>query len=137
MYRTPRNAGVLLALGLVSVSQFTWAGYKFEDGDLSGEFSFSAGGSTITARNINFGAGVKDLRSGKDRGTKTTWQEIYVKPKVAFDYKLNPDLSLLAARTGLARARRFAILLCWPGMVELLRYKLSVWPPMIIWAISG
>lgn len=96
MYRTPRNAGVLLALGLVSVSQFTWAGYKFEDGDLSGEFSFSAGGSTVTARNINFGAGVKDLRSGKDRGTKTTWQEIYVKPKVAFDYKLNPDLSLLA-----------------------------------------
>ncbi|MBA6133608.1 MULTISPECIES: hypothetical protein [Pseudomonas] len=96
MYRTPRNAGVLLALGLVSVSPFTWAGYKFEDGDLSGEFSFSAGGSTITARNINFGAGVKDLRSGKDRGTKTTWQEIYVKPKVAFDYKLNPDLSLLA-----------------------------------------
>jgi len=41
MYRTPRNAGVLLAPGLVSVSQFTWAGYKFEDGDLSGEFSFS------------------------------------------------------------------------------------------------
>jgi len=33
MYRTPRNAGVLLAPGLVSVSQFTWAGYKFEDGD--------------------------------------------------------------------------------------------------------
>jgi hypothetical protein len=96
MHRTPRYTGVLLAFGLASLSQPLWAGEKFEEGDLSGEFSFIAGGATVSTRNINFGQGRTDLRSGENRGTKATWQELYVKPKATFDYTLNADFSLLA-----------------------------------------
>lgn len=96
MNRTPRYTGVLLAFSLASASQSLWAGYRFEEGDLSGELSFIAGGATVSARNINFGPGRTDLRNGQNRGSKATWQELYVKPKAVFDYKLNPDVSLLA-----------------------------------------
>ena len=102
MHRTPRFTSALLAFGLATASQSSWAGYTFEDGDLSGELSLVAGGATVSARNINFGLGRTDLRSGENLGKEATWQELYVKPKVVFDYKLNPDVSLLAGGSAVA-----------------------------------
>jgi len=96
MHRTPRYTGVLLAFGLASASQPLMAGYVFHEGDLKGELSLTAGGASLSARNVNFGQGRTDLRSGKNQGTSTDWQEVFLKPKVTLDYALSPELSLLA-----------------------------------------
>lgn len=96
MYRTPRYAGVALAFGLASASQVSLAGYAFEEGDLKGELSLTAGGASLSARNVNFGAGRTDLRSGHNTGESADWKEFYLKPGVTLDYRLNPDFSLLA-----------------------------------------
>lgn len=96
MYRTPRFTGVLLAFGLASASQVSLAGYVFEEGNLKGELSLTAGGASLSARNVNFGLGRTDLRNGRNDGQRTDWQEFYLKPGITLDYRLNPDFSLLA-----------------------------------------
>jgi len=96
MHRTPRFSGVLLAFGLASASQAAMAGLAFEEGDLKGEWSLSAGGATLSARNVNFGAGRTDLRNGRNSGEGADWQEFYLKPGVTLDYRLDADFSLLA-----------------------------------------
>lgn len=96
MHRTPRYAGVALAFGLASASQLSQAGYVFEEGDLKGELTLAVGGATLSARNVNFGAGRSDLRSGRNTGESADWQEFYLKPGVTLDYRLNADFSLLA-----------------------------------------
>lgn len=96
MHRTPRYAGVALAFGLASASQPSLAGYAFEQGDLKGELSLTVGGASLSARNVNFGAGRTDLRSGRNTGESADWQEFYLKPGATLDYRLSPDFSLLA-----------------------------------------
>ncbi len=76
---------------------YATAGYTFQEGDLSGEVNFMAGGAAISTRNVNFGAGGIDTRSGKATGKHAQWQELYVKPSVNFSYALNPDFELLAS----------------------------------------
>lgn len=77
-----RLSRTFLVLGLPLTAQVAWAGYTFEEGNLKGEVNFSAGGAVLSTRNVNFGGGVVDMRSGKNRGTKIDWQEFYVKPGV-------------------------------------------------------
>lgn len=96
MYRKLNYACALLILGVAFMSQPIFAGYSHEEGDLSGHFSFSAGGATVNARNINFGQGRLDMRHRDNRGSNATWQEFYVKPKVTFEYSLSAGLSTLA-----------------------------------------
>ena len=85
----------LLAVAVLA-SQPAMAGYTFQEGDLSGEVTLTAGGAAIFTRNVNFGAGRIDTRSGEATGKNADWQEVYVKPAVSFSYALNPDFDLLA-----------------------------------------
>lgn len=91
-----RFSRALLAVGLPLTTQIALAGYTFEDGNLKGEVNLTAGGATLSTRNVNFGSGRVDARSGKNGGTKIDWQEFYVKPGVKLEYALQPDFSLLA-----------------------------------------
>lgn len=91
-----RFSRTLLAFGLPLTTQVALAGYTFEDGDLKGEVNFVAGGAVLSTRNVNFGSGRVDARSGKNDGTKIDWQEFYIKPSVTLEYALQPDFSLLA-----------------------------------------
>ncbi len=94
MNRVPLVPSLLAAA--VLASQPALAGYTFQAGDLSGEVNLTAGGAAISTRNINFGAGRVDTRSGQSTGKHADWQELYVKPAVSFSYALNPDFDLLA-----------------------------------------
>ena len=94
MNRVPLVSSLLAAA--VLASQPAMAGYTFQAGDLSGEVNLTAGGAAISTRNINFGAGRVDTRSGESTGKHADWQEVYVKPAVSFSYALNPDFDLLA-----------------------------------------
>lgn len=91
-----RFSRTLVAFGLPLATQVALAGYTFEDGDLKGEVNFVAGGAVLSTRNVNFGSGRVDARSGKNDGTKIDWQEFYIKPSVTLEYALQPDFSLLA-----------------------------------------
>ncbi|MGR4974164.1 alginate export family protein [Pseudomonas sp. LARHCG127] len=91
-----RLSRTCLVLGLPLTAQVAWAGYTFEEGNLKGEVNLTAGGAAVSTRNVNFGGGVVDLRSGKNGGTKIDWQEFYVKPGVKLEYAVQPDFSLLA-----------------------------------------
>ncbi|MBU1329680.1 MAG: alginate export family protein [Gammaproteobacteria bacterium] len=94
MMRVPRVPSLLTVAVLASPAAM--AGYTFEEGDLSGEVSLTAGGASISTRNVNFGAGRVDTRSGQNTGKRADWQEVYVKPAVSFNYALNPDFDWLA-----------------------------------------
>ncbi|MCJ1886507.1 hypothetical protein LNN38_16745 [Pseudomonas sp. LA21] len=96
-----RHTWTLLALGAMA-STPTWAGYAFDAGDLSGEFTLGAGAANIAARNVNFGLGRIDLRDGRNTGEKADWQEAYVKPGLTLGYALDPDTRLLAGGSVLA-----------------------------------
>ncbi|VVO25485.1 alginate export family protein [Pseudomonas fluorescens] len=96
MVSMTRFSRALLAFGLPLTTHVALAGYSFEDGNLKGEFNLSAGGATLSTRNVNFGSGRVDMRGGKNGGTKIDWQEFYVKPGIKLDYSLQPDFSLLA-----------------------------------------
>ncbi|VVP25543.1 hypothetical protein PS903_03989 [Pseudomonas fluorescens] len=96
MVSMTRFSRALLAFGLPLTTHVALAGYTFEDGNLKGEVNLSAGGATISTRNVNFGSGRVDVRSGKNGGTEINWQEFYVKPGIKLDYSLQPDFSLLA-----------------------------------------
>ena len=100
MNRAPWVPSLLAAA--VLASQPAIAGYTFQEGDLSGEVNLTAGGAAISTRNINFGAGRTDTRSGQNTGTHADWQEVYLKPAVSFNYALNPDFDLLAKGSGVA-----------------------------------
>lgn len=91
--RLPR---ALLALCLPWAAPAALAGYGFEAGALKGEFGLDAGAGYISARNVNFGSGRIDLRSGDNGGAKVSWQEAFVKPSLKLGYALRPDLELLA-----------------------------------------
>lgn len=86
----------LLVIGLPLTTQAAWAGYTFEDNDLKGELNLTIGGAVLSTRNVNFGSGRVDARSGNNDGTKIDWQEFYVKPGIKLEYALQPDFSLLA-----------------------------------------
>ncbi|WP_019408240.1 hypothetical protein [Pseudomonas psychrophila] len=96
MVSMTRLSRALLAFGLPLTTHAALAGYTFEDGNLKGEVNFTAGGATLSTRNVNFGSGRVDARSGKRGGTKINWQEFYIKPGVKLEYSLQPDFSLLA-----------------------------------------
>lgn len=96
MFPTTRFSRALLALGLPLASQAALAGYAFEDGNLKGELNLTAGGASITTRNVNFGLGRIDLRSGENDGSKIGWQEFYLKPGITLDYSVQPGFGLLA-----------------------------------------
>ncbi len=95
MFPMMRFTRTLLAVGLPLAAQAALAGYTFEDGDLKGEVNLTAGGATLSTRNVNFGSGRVDMRSGKNDGTRIDWQEFYVKPGVKLEYAVQPDFSLL------------------------------------------
>jgi len=96
MVCTTHVSRTLLALGLPLATQAAFAGYTFEDGNLKGEVNLTAGAAALSTRNVNFGAGRVDMRSGRNDGTKIDWQEFYVKPGVKLEYALQPDFALLA-----------------------------------------
>lgn len=96
MQRIPRVSRALTALAFPLASQAALAGYAFEEGALSGEATLTAGGAVLSTRNVNFGAGRIDQRSGSNDGTRIDWQEAYLKPGVTLKYALNPDVELLA-----------------------------------------
>lgn len=96
MYRTLRFQRALTALALPLASQAALAGYTFEEGDLSGEATLTAGASTVMTRNVNFGAGRVDQRNGRNGGTRVDWQEMYLKPGVTLKYGVTPDFDLIA-----------------------------------------
>lgn len=102
MQRIPRVSRVLTALALPLASQAALAGYMFEDDALSGEATLTAGGATIFTRNVNFGAGRVDQRSGSNDGTRIDWQEAYLKPGATLKYGVNPDFDLLAGGSVIA-----------------------------------
>ena len=93
MIRARFTPSLLIALALGSPHAL--AGYTFQEGELSGEVNLTAGGAYISTRNVNFGVGRVDLRSGENTGTRADWQEAYVKPEVKFNYALSPDFDLL------------------------------------------
>lgn len=90
-----RYTWTLLALGAMA-SDYGWAGYAFDAGNLSGELTLGAGAASITARNANFGLGRIDLRDGHNSGESADWQEAYLKPGLALAYALDDDTRLLA-----------------------------------------
>lgn len=94
MMRVPYVPSLLTVAILASPAAM--AGYTFEEGNLSGEVNLTAGGASISTRNVNFGAGRVDTRSGENTGQRADWQEVYVKPAVSFNYALNPDFDWLA-----------------------------------------
>ncbi|WP_338510697.1 alginate export family protein [Pseudomonas trivialis] len=102
MYFTTRFTRALVAVSLPLSAQAALAGYTFEDGDLKGEVNLTAGGASITTRNVNFGSGRVDQRSGRNDGSSIGWQEFYVKPGITFSYALNPDVSLLGGASVVA-----------------------------------
>ncbi len=65
MVSMTRFSRALLAFGLPLTTHVALAGYTFEDGNLKGEVNFTAGGATLSTRNVNFGSGRVDVRSGK------------------------------------------------------------------------
>ncbi|KRP59981.1 alginate export family protein [Pseudomonas trivialis] len=99
---TTRFTRALVAVSLPLSAQVALAGYTFEDGDLKGEVNLTAGGASITTRNVNFGSGRVDQRSGRNGGRSIDWQEFYVKPGITFSYALNPDVSLLGGASVVA-----------------------------------
>ena len=99
---TTRFTRVLVAVSLPLSAQVALAGYTFEDGDLKGEVNLTAGGASITTRNVNFGSGRVDQRNGRNGGRSIGWQEFYVKPGITFNYALNPDVSLLGGASVVA-----------------------------------
>lgn len=102
MYFTMRSTRALAAVCLPLSAQVALAGYAFEDGDLKGELNLTAGGATITTRNVNFGSGRVDQRNGRNDGSRIGWQEFYVKPGIKFDYALTPDVNLLGGASVVA-----------------------------------
>ncbi|NVZ70395.1 hypothetical protein [Pseudomonas costantinii] len=96
MFPMMRFTRALLAVSIPLSAQVAMAGYTFEDGNLKGEVNLTAGGATISTRNVNFGSGRVDQRNGKNGGSKINWQEFYVKPGIKLDYALTPDFSVLA-----------------------------------------
>lgn len=102
MYFTTRFTRALAAVCLPLGAQVALAGYVFEDGDLKGEVNLTAGGATITTRNVNFGSGRVDQRNGRNDGSRIDWQEFYVKPGIKFDYALTPDVNLLGGASAVA-----------------------------------
>ncbi|MBT2297370.1 hypothetical protein [Pseudomonas fluorescens] len=102
MYFTIRSTRALAAVCLPLSAQVALAGYAFEDGDLKGEVNLTAGGATITTRNVNFGSGRVDQRNGRNDGSRIGWQEFYVKPGIKFDYALTPDVNLLGGASVVA-----------------------------------
>ncbi|WP_339488662.1 hypothetical protein [Pseudomonas rhizophila] len=102
MYFTTRFTRALAAVYLPLSAQVALAGYAFEDGDLKGEVNLTAGGATITTRNVNFGSGRVDQRNGRNDGSRIGWQEFYVKPGIKFDYALTPDVKLLGGASAVA-----------------------------------
>ena len=96
MQRIPRVSRALTALAFPLASQAALAGYAFEEGALSGEATLTAGGAVLSTRNVNFGAGRIDQRSGSNDGTRIDWQEAYLKPGVTLKYAWNPGVELLA-----------------------------------------
>lgn len=97
-----RVSRALLAVAIPLASQAVYAGYTFEEGDLSGELNLSAGGASISSRNVNFGVGRVDNRSGENTGTDADWQEFYLKPGVTFSYGMTPDFTLLGGASVVA-----------------------------------
>jgi len=91
-----RWSRAVLTLSLPFASHAAMAGYSFEENDLKGEFTFSAGGALNTARNVNFGAGRVDQRSRQNDGSKVDWQELYVKPGLTLSYPIASGVDLLA-----------------------------------------
>lgn len=96
MCTTKRLPGVLLALGLPLASQPALAGYAFDYENLRGDLNLTVGAGSISTRGVNFGAGHVDARSGQNNGSRSAWQEFYVKPGVTLDYSLSDRLHLLA-----------------------------------------
>lgn len=96
MHTTTRFPGMLFLLGLPLASPMAFAGYSFGDGNLSGEVNLTAGAASISARNVNFGSGRLDLRSGANDGGSVDWQEFYLKPGATLKYGVNADFDLLA-----------------------------------------
>ena len=88
---TPARA--LSALGAL-LSPCAFAGYTFEAGDVTGEATLAAGIASISARNVNFGAGRVDLRSGRNTGERAVWQEMYLKPGATLRYQISPELEV-------------------------------------------
>lgn len=102
MLFTTRFTLALVAVSLPLSAQVALAGTTFEDGNLKGEVNLTAGGATITTRNVNFGSGRVDQRNGRNGGSRIGWQEFYVKPAIKFDYTLNPDVSLVGGASVVA-----------------------------------
>lgn len=102
MFFTTRFTRALVAVSLQLSAQVALAGYNFEDGNLKGEVNLTASAATITTRNVNFGSGRVDQRSGKNGGSRIGWQEVYVKPAIKFDYALTPDISVLGGASVVA-----------------------------------
>lgn len=96
MGTTKRLPGVLLALGLPLASQPALAGYAFDYQNLKGDLDLTVGAGSIATRGVNFGTGRVDVRSGRNDGSRSAWQEVYVKPGVTLDYSLSDRLHLLA-----------------------------------------
>lgn len=102
MIFTMRLSRTLVAFGLPLATQAAVAGYTFEDGNLKGEVNLSASAAVISTRNVNFGSGRVDLRSGKNGGENIDWQEFFVKPGIKLEYAVQPDFSLLAGSSFVA-----------------------------------
>ena len=98
---TPARA--LSALGAL-LSPCAFAGYTFEAGDVTGEATLAAGIASISARNVNFGAGRVDLRSGRNTGERAVWQEMYLKPGATLRYQISPELEVFGGASSVGAA---------------------------------
>lgn len=72
------------------------AGYTVENGDLNVELNLGVGGASLWTRDVNFGAGRTDIRSGENTGSSADWQEFYLTPGATFTYSLSPETNLVA-----------------------------------------
>ncbi|TCK07420.1 alginate export family protein [Marinobacterium mangrovicola] len=79
------------------------AGYNIDKGNLSAELNLSFGSAALFSRNLNFGGGVINQRTGEleDR-ENANWQEFFLAPSLTGSYSLGPELDLLAGASVVA-----------------------------------
>jgi len=94
MTRYPSPSPALLACGLM-LSAPSWAGYPFTVENPKVEATLGAGGAALATRGNQFGSGQVDLRNGVNHGTRSDWQEFFIKPGMTLSYDLGPGVELL------------------------------------------
>lgn len=78
------------------------AGYTVEKGNLTAELNLAAGAAALYTRDVNFGSGRVDVRSGANTGNSADWQEFYLTPGATLKYQLNPDVRLVGGASAVA-----------------------------------